>query len=42
MAARETKGLDHPLFGIWKGKVTLVPGYDYSKPAFDQDDELAG
>ena len=28
----------HPLFGIWKGKVTLVPGYDYTKPALDPDD----
>ncbi len=28
----------HPLFGIWNGKVTLVPGYDYTKPAFDLDD----
>lgn len=28
----------HPLFGIWKGKVTLVPGYDYTKPAFEPDD----
>jgi hypothetical protein len=28
----------HPLFGIWKGKVTLVPGYDYTKPAFATDD----
>ena len=30
-------GQDHPLFGIWKGKVTLLPGYDYSKPAFEPD-----
>lgn len=29
---------DHPLFGIWKGKVTLVPGYDYTRPAFDPDE----
>lgn len=28
---------DHPLFGIWKGKVALVPGYDYTKPAFEPD-----
>lgn len=28
---------DHPLFGIWKGKVTLLPGYDYTKPAFEPD-----
>jgi hypothetical protein len=27
----------HPLFGIWEGKVTLVPGYDYTQPAFDDD-----
>jgi hypothetical protein len=25
----------HPLFGIWKGKVTLLPGQDYTEPAFD-------
>jgi hypothetical protein len=30
---------DHPLFGIWKGKVTLVPGYDYTKPAFEPDEK---
>jgi hypothetical protein len=23
----------HPIFGIWKGKVTLLPGYDYTQPA---------
>lgn len=23
----------HPLFGIWKGKVTLDPNYDYTQPA---------
>ena len=28
---------DHPLFGIWKGKVTLLPEYDYTKPAFEPD-----
>jgi hypothetical protein len=28
----------HPLFGIWKGKVTLAPGYDYTKPVFATDD----
>jgi hypothetical protein len=28
----------HPLFGIWEGKVTLVPGYDYTKPALATDD----
>ena len=30
-------GQDHPLFGVWKGKVTLLPGYDYTKPAFEPD-----
>lgn len=30
-------GPAHPLFGIWKGKVTLLPGYDYTKPAFEPD-----
>jgi hypothetical protein len=29
---------DHPLFGIWKGKVKLIPGYDYTKPAFEADE----
>lgn len=29
--------LDHPLFGIWKGKVKLIPGYDYTQPAFEPD-----
>jgi len=28
---------DHPLFGIWKGKVTLIPGHDYTRPAFEPD-----
>jgi hypothetical protein len=28
----------HPLFGIWVGKVTLIPGYDYTKPAFEPDE----
>ncbi len=32
----------HPLFGVWKGLVTLVPGYDYAKPAFDEWKELYG
>ena len=27
----------HPLFGIWKGKVTLLPGQDYTEPAFGHD-----
>jgi hypothetical protein len=29
---------EHPLFGIWEGKVTLLPGVDYSAPVFDADD----
>ncbi|APH73779.1 DUF7662 domain-containing protein [Aquibium oceanicum] len=28
----------HPLFGIWAGKVTLLPEVDYTQPAFDMDD----
>ncbi|MDO8359391.1 MAG: hypothetical protein Q7T08_05050 [Devosia sp.] len=32
---------DHALFGIWKGKVKLVPGYDYAKPAFEADEPRA-
>lgn len=37
-AASDAAGLrDHPLFGIWKGKVKLVAGYDYSKPVFEAD-----
>ncbi len=28
---------EHPLFGIWEGKVTLLPEYDYTKPAFEPD-----
>jgi hypothetical protein len=28
----------HPLFGIWVGRVTLIPGYDYTKPAFEPDE----
>jgi hypothetical protein len=24
----------HPLFGIWKHKVTLLEGHDYTRPAF--------
>jgi len=23
----------HPAFGVWKGKVTLLPDYDYTQPA---------
>jgi hypothetical protein len=37
---KEKDESEHPLFGIWKGKVKLVPGYDYTMPAFDADDEL--
>jgi hypothetical protein len=33
----EPSAPDHPLFGIWEGKVTLLPGYDYTKPAFEPD-----
>jgi hypothetical protein len=36
-ALPEPTGPKHPLFGIWKGKVTLLPGYDYTKPALDPD-----
>ncbi|MGX5801771.1 DUF7662 domain-containing protein [Bradyrhizobium sp. Arg314] len=28
---------DHPLFGIWTGKVTIRQGYDYTKPALEPD-----
>lgn len=28
---------DHPLFGIWVGKVTLSLDHDYTKPAFEPD-----
>lgn len=28
----------HPLFGVWAGKVKLLPGVDYTKPAFDMDE----
>jgi hypothetical protein len=28
----------HPLFGIWEGKVTLDPGYDYARPALATDE----
>lgn len=28
---------DHPLFGIWEGRVTLLPDHDYTKPAFEPD-----
>lgn len=28
---------DHPLFGIWIGKAKLLPGYDYTLPAFEPD-----
>ena len=39
-AAKEPDPL--PPFGVWKGLVTLVPGYDYTKPAFDEWKELYG
>lgn len=29
---------DHPLFGIWAGRVTLLPDVDYTEPAFETDD----
>jgi hypothetical protein len=29
---------EHPLFGIWEGKATILPGVDYTAPAFDADD----
>jgi hypothetical protein len=31
---------DHPLFGIWIGKAKLLPGYDYTRPAFEPDATL--
>jgi hypothetical protein len=31
-------GRSHPLFGIWEGKVTIDPGYDYTKPALATDE----
>ncbi|MBZ9897907.1 MULTISPECIES: hypothetical protein [unclassified Mesorhizobium] len=31
------ENIDHPLFGIWTGKVTLCPGHDYTRPAFEPD-----
>lgn len=36
--AKEGSQPDHPLFGVWKGRVTLIPGFDYTKPAFEPDD----
>jgi hypothetical protein len=38
--APATAETDHPLFGIWVGKVTLCQGYDYTKPAFEPDLQL--
>ena len=38
--AARSETSDHPLFGIWKGKVKLVRGYDYTRPAFEPDDTL--
>lgn len=35
---KEYASKSHPLFGIWAGKVTLLPDTDYTKPAFDMDD----
>jgi hypothetical protein len=37
--ARNTTGQEtkHPLFGIWKDKVTLLPDYDYCKPVYEAD-----
>jgi hypothetical protein len=35
---RDAEPGPHPLFGIWQGKVTLLPGYDYTKPAFEPDE----
>jgi hypothetical protein len=33
-ASKPTDGATrHPLFGIWKGTVTLLPDYDYTLPA---------
>lgn len=34
-ASQEKHSAAHPLFGIWRGKVTLLPDFDYTKPAFD-------
>ena len=31
--ALPAKPKQHPLFGIWKGLVTLDPNYDYTQPA---------
>lgn len=28
---------EHPLFGIWLGKATLLTGFDYTKPAFEPE-----
>lgn len=38
--AKDGTQQDHPLFGIWEGRVTLIPGYDYAKPAFEPDDAV--
>ena len=29
---------DSPAVRNWVGKVTLIPGYDYTKPAFEPDE----
>jgi hypothetical protein len=34
-ASNETN--DHPLFGIWRDEVKLLPDFDYTKPAFTGD-----
>ncbi|MCX7303139.1 MAG: hypothetical protein NTV73_02200 [Hyphomicrobiales bacterium] len=36
-AGERSQKPDHPLFGIWKGRVTLVADYDYTQPAFEPD-----
>jgi hypothetical protein len=33
--AESAERKEHALFGIWEGKVTLLPGVDYTKPAFE-------
>ena len=30
----------HPLFGIWKGLVTIAPGVDLTEPAFPERADL--
>lgn len=38
--AAQHRSDDHPLFGIWTGRVKLIPGYDYTRPAFEPDDAV--